>query len=55
METRAPAVQRSSWRLIGAGAVWVLAYFGSRAALEALPLAPAPRLAVALLPLLPFA
>ena len=47
---------RRSWRtLIGAGALWVLAYFGSRAALEAFQLPPGGRLVVALLPLVPFA
>jgi hypothetical protein len=43
------------WSLVGAGALWVLAYLCSRAALEMLPLPPGGRVAVALLPLLPFA
>jgi hypothetical protein len=55
METGAAAERRSWWTLIGAGALWVLAYFGSRAALEMLQLQPGERVIVALLPLLPFA
>jgi hypothetical protein len=44
----------SPW-LLAAGALWVLAYLGMRLVLERAPgLAPAARVAVALVPLLPF-
>ena len=55
MNTDTAADRRSWWILISAGALWVLTYFGSRAALDTLHLQPIGRLAVALLPLVPFA
>jgi hypothetical protein len=48
------AMARSDWWIPGLGVVWVVAYFGARAALEALTLTEPMRIAVALAPLLPF-